>query len=967
MKRSFGALLLLCFLTNVQAQNTIGLPQIDNYSNIEFHGGRQTWDIKQDKWGRMYFANNEGLITYDGTYWHTYPQPNKSILRSIAIANNRIYAGGQDELGYFAPDSNGVLQYSSLKALIPNKYKKFTDVWEIEIFKESVFFRTWDMIFEYKNQTIQAYPPSVGWQHMKLAGDKLFAQDKQKGLFQFINGSWLPIQAENAIPNFEITGIVALSKDSFLVSSLENGLYLLSNGIFTKKKTAADEIFSKHHIYTFKKISTNEYVAGTTSAGCLVINDAGEIIQQISREDGLQNKNILSVYLDKEKNLWTGLDNGISFVGYNSAIKFIKPDKPNELSGYSAKVFDNKIYIATSDGAYMAPLTNNNKDLSFSRSNFEFVKNTGGQTWRLDEVNKQLLLGHNNGSFLIQNNEAKKITNDAGIWLFVPTSSIYPAKTILAGSYAGLTLFDFTENSFAKNQALSGLYESLRFLAIDNNNETWASHPYRGVYKIQLSADNKSFTTKLYTEKDGLPSTLRNYIFRIKNRVVVATEKGVYEFDATSNKFVESPLLYSVFGSTILQYLNEDTDGNIWFCSEKKIGVAQYSIEKKSYQIHYFPELTGKILSGFENVYPYNKNNVLIAANDGIIHLNFENYLSNNSKLNVLLTQVKAFGKKDSLIFGGYANEAGASFFVQNNSSIIALPISNNSLHFEFSSPSFGMKKNIEYAYQLVGYEKDWSVRSLRTEKDYTNIPSGSYTFKVKAFDNLGNESETISYSIVINPAWYNTLWAYLAYGLFVLLIFYLVIKWEQKNLLKQRIKFEEEQKRLIYIHQLEVEKNEKEIIELQNEKLINEVIYKNKELADASMHLVERNDALIKIKNELNQLHKKASGSHDLQKAIQLVNDIEKTNSDWENFSTHFDEVSNDFLKKLKQQFPQLTNADLKICAYLKLNLSSKEIAQLMNLAVRGVEISRYRLRKKLQLKAGESLIEFLHEINER
>ena len=208
------------------------------------------------------------------------------------------------------------------------------------------------------------------------------------------------------------------------------------------------------------------------------------------------------------------------------------------------------------------------------------------------------------------------------------------------------------------------------------------------------------------------------------------------------------------------------------------------------------------------------------------------------------------------------------------------------------------MKKNVEYAYQLVGYEKDWSSRSLKTEKDYTNIPFGTYTFKVKAFDNLGNESEAISYTIIINPAWYNTYWAYIAYGIIVLILFYLVINREKKKLFKQRIEFEEEQKRLIYIHQLEVEKNEKEIIELQNEKLINEVIYKNKELANASMHLVERNDALIKIKNELNQLHKKASGSHDLQKAIQLVNDIEKTNSDWESFSTHFDEVANDFLK---------------------------------------------------------------------
>ena len=249
----------------------------------------------------------------------------------------------------------------------------------------------------------------------------------------------------------------------------------------------------------------------------------------------------------------------------------------------------------------------------------------------------------------------------------------------------------------------------------------------------------------------------------------------------------------------------------------------------------------------------------------------------------------------------------------QNENAVLQFPISNNSFHFEFSSPAFSLQKNIEYSYQLEGYENRWSAWTTKTEKDYTNLPNGTYTFKVKAHDNLGNESETISYSFVVKPAWYKTMWAYLFYILFFLLLLFMLNKWQKRKFYLQQVKFEEEQKRLKYIHQLEVEKNEKEIIKLQNEKLVNEVIYKNKELADVSMHLVERSDALIKVKDELQQLYKKTGGNHDVKKAIQLVNDIEKNNSNWEQFATHFDEINNDFLKKLKSKFPALNQYRFK------------------------------------------------------
>lgn len=955
--------LLICL--SASAQNTIGLPLITNFNNSIYKGGTQTWDIKQDMSGRMYFANNEGLLTYDGSYWKLYPQPNKTILRSIALIDGRIYAGGQDEIGYYAPDDHGILKYISLISLLPKGQEKFTDVWEIEYFKGSVFFRTWNWIFEYKNNNIHGYPALSGWHIMKVVGDKLIAQDKKSGIFEFTGGKWQPLLNEAGAPSFEITGFAALEGDSLLISSIYNGLYIYHNGKLSKKKTSLDDQFIKNHIYCFEQINKHEFVVGSTSQGCVILNADGEVVQKIARAEGLQNNNVLSIFIDKQQNLWLGLDNGISFIGYNSPIKFIKPQAPEEISGYSTKVFNDRLYIGTSDGAYTVPLSIDGKDLSFSKGSFQKIENSNGQVWRFDEVNQHLLMGHHNGSFLVNKNKAEKITGESGVWLFLPLSSISPSRNVLVGTYAGLTMIDYLNSKFKNEGEIKGMYESLRFLAIDNNNAIWASHPYRGIYKIELSPDLKSFTHSLFTEKDGLPSTLRNNVFRIKNNVVFATEKGIYEFDGKQNKFIKSPVLYKLFGDNIIQYLNEDEEGNIWFCSEKKIGVV--SFKNNIPQLIYFPELEGRILAGFESIYPYNSENIFIASNIGIIHLNYKKYIAGSIGPGVFITHVKLSGKKDSVVYDGFAKIVmDSSQFIEHKE---PLHFNNydNSFHFEFSSPVYGSLNNITYSYRLTGYDQEWSTPSFKTEKDYTNLPEGKYKFEVKALDNFGNESPAMNYDFIINHPWYKTAWAYAFYILLLTALAYIGYKWQKRQLDKQLQKFEEEQKRLRYIHQLEVEKNEKEIIQLQNEKLINEVIYKNKELADVSLHLVERTDALIKVKDELQRLQKKTGGNHDVKRVIQLVDEIEKNDANWEQFAAHFDEINNDFIKKLKRQFTGLTSTDLKLCAYLQLKLASKEIAQLMNISVRGVEISRYRLRKKLQIPTKQTLNDFLNSIQEQ
>lgn len=967
MKLIVIALTLFLFYNSGICQNTIGLPQIINYNNNDFHAGTQTWDIKQDKNGIMYFANNDGLITFDGSHWQVYRLPNKTIARSLYIdKDNKIYVGGQDEFGYYTPDTNGSLHYFSLKNLIPKPQNQFADIWDIVPFGESIFFRATDRIFELKNNAIRVFPTGSEWRFITQVGSKLIAQDKTKGLLQYKNNGWYPFGSKKPFDNLLISGIIELGNDSLLISTLKNGLFVLSNGSITPQKTDADLELINSQAYALAEINKTEFVAGTTSEGCLIMNFEGKIVQKITHAEGLQNNNVLCLFLDNNNNLWVGLNNGISFIAYNSAIKYIRPNKTNDLSGYSTIIFNNRLYIATSDGTYMVPLSDQNKDLSFSKGDFIQIKNSSGQVWHIDEVNQQLLMGYNDGVYVIHDNEAFPITQGTGAWLFAPTSAIFPSKTILAGTYIGLEMLGFSQNKFIDIGKIEGVNESFRFLAIDNNNDIWSSHPYRGVYKLKLSPDQKKCTAELLTAKDGLPTSLGNYVFKIKNRVVFATEQGVYEYDATSKKFIPSAFLTPIFGTMEIRYLNEDADGNIWFCSGKQVGVVSFNKlnNGKPFTITYFPELTGQILTGSENIYPFNKENIFIGSEKGVIHLNYEKYPAVKSKLSVLLDQVNAIGNSDSLIFGGHFKEEEGSFlYKQNKKDILKLDNSYNSFHFEYSSPAYGLQNNIEYSYQLVGYDEKWSPWSTKTEKDYTNLPAGTYVFNIKAHDNLGHESEMVSYSFVVNPARYDTVWAKFFYILLIILLMYFLYKWQKRKFYLQQFKFEEEQKKLKYIHQLEVEKNEKEIIELQNEKLANEVIYKNKELADVSMHLVERSDALVKVKDELQKLYTKTGGNHDVKKAIQLLNDVEKNNSNWEKFATHFDEINNGFLNKIKSKFPGLTNTDLKVCAYLQLKLSSKEIAQLMNISVRGVEISRYRLRKKLQLPTEQTLNDFLNQ----
>ena len=949
--KNYQLLAFLLFSSQILGQPFIGQREITNYEKKKYNAGTQNWQIQQDKQGRMYFANNEGVLSFDGNYWELYPLPNKTIVWSIEMANNKLFVGGQDEIGYLSPNDGGQLVFHSLKSLLDESDQKFADIWNIVHVGEDIFFRSISRLFKWNKGKMKVYQPSSTWFFLGKFQNKVIAHDETRGIMMYKNGNWEVFIKKQDLPeNFYITSISDYTQGSSIITTSKNGLFQLTEeGI---KPLTIKGVNNNQHFTSVVKIDEFNYILGTYNNGLYLFNEKNEVIESFSKQEGLQNNNLRSLYIDKSKNIWMGLNNGISFIPFNNAIKDINPVNFGDGSGYSMAVHKNHMYFASSNGTFELPFENK-KDLSYLKNDLTNISE--GQTWKLGILNNQLYAGKEDGLYQIENKNAKVVDKKSGYWIFETLSN--KQNIVVTGSYEQVRLFNHNEGQLKDIGNIKSFAGSARFLATDADQHIWISHPYRGVYKINL----KDSSTKLYTSDQGLPSTLNNHVYKIKNKVLIATERGIFEYNEVNDRFEISSYYKKIYGDKSVRYLKEDVLGNIWFVQDKNLGVIDLSGPKPS--IVYIPELNGNILSGFENVYSYDKYNTFIGGQKGFYQINFEKYKENISPLKIFIRNVKIKGDVDSVLFGGYHGDINEEQSLSNIGNVkVAYQL--NSFHFEYISPLFEQQTNLEYSYRLKGFDKTWSDWNKKTEKDYTNLSIGYYVFEVKARNNLNNESPVTSYIFQVLPPWYFNIWSITFYGILLFILIYLLYKLQAKKYSKR---YQEQQKELELKHQIELEKTDKELIQLKNEKLETEIEFKNSELASSAMNLVQKKEFILKIKEtlqHLNKSEKESMDSQDLKKLLRSLSEEEKLNDEWEQFSIHFNNVHGDFLIKLSEKYPILKAHELKLSAYLRMNLTSKEIAQLMSISVRGVEISRYRLRKKLNIPTETNLFQFLFEI---
>jgi len=531
----YFSILLTALAFMALAQNPLGVPLVHVYNKAVFQGGSRTWDIKQDSRGIMYFANNDGLITFDGRYWKNYDLPNHTIVRSIYIdRNDRVYVGGQGEFGYFEESTEGGLTYVSLQGRVPPAQRKFADIWNTTAHGSAFFFRATNSIFEMEGDEIKVHPAATEWDFLGEAGGRLFAQDSKNGLLEFRNSQWISSISKDVLSGTKISSIMAVGKDSILISTINNTSYLLHHHTIQRLDNTP---WQDRYTPSLSKVNDQEYVVATATEGCIIRDFEGRVLQRIGIVEGLPNKNVSTVFVDRQKNIWAAVDNAIAVISYGSAVRYFRPNADNDVTGYSTRVFQDKLYVSSSNGVYMTDLNPGIKDHSLSNGRFSLVTGSDrGEARGLAEVNGQLLLAHNRGLFAIQGQTVTPISQGTGSWLFLPRSSVYPIRHTLVGTYHGIDLLEYSGGQFQSKGTLAGQSDSYRFLEQDSHGDVWASHPYRGIYRLDLASDNRSYKALLFTDQDGLPSAFQNYVFKVKSKVVFATESGIYEFDAATKR-----------------------------------------------------------------------------------------------------------------------------------------------------------------------------------------------------------------------------------------------------------------------------------------------------------------------------------------------------------------------------------------------------------------------------------------------
>jgi len=953
-----------------QVKNT-GIPSFKNFTRKDYGAGTQNWSMDQDGRGIMYFANNSGLLSYDGSFWNLHPVPNQSVVRCVKIDNSgKIFVGAYNEFGYFFPGKNGSLRYFSLSKSLPSAFKDFGEIWKIHIIDENVYFQSFTDLFLYEEGDITNVVSNKNFRFSFYVNHQLFINDREKGIYQLKNDSLVWVNGSEIFSNKEIWTILPYHEE-ILIGTLENGFYLYDDVQFSAWNSKASEFCKKNQIFSAVYINDDTYAIGSIQDGMIVINRKGQIIQHLNSDIGIQNNTVLSVFSDQNNNLWLGLDNGIDYVKISSPVYFY--GKKKEIgAGYASVIHQGNIYIGTNQGLFYKAWNPTNK--SVESYDFTMVEGTRGQVWSLKAIGNELYCGHDKGAFHIQEGQAKILTKNPGVWDFI-TVPDNPEK-IIAGTYTDLLLFEKQDNGVLEmKEIIGGFSESSREMVF-NNNILWMSHGYKGVYKIKFNKTyNQVDDFQLYGKKDGFPSDYGITVHEFKNELVFSTDSGIYQYDSEQDSFYTHHYLTGLLGKDkVNKKFYEDNSGNIWFFQNDQLKILRLKYDG-SYEKETVPflELKETFIYSFENMHIHDNSNILVGTEFGLIH--FSPFLINYQRpeLNTLIRRIST--NEDSIIFGGnFVNEDTIVISNRPSFQIHHIDYKFNDLHFSFSSPDYKNFGNVQYQLMLDGYDKTWSKFYESSTKEYTNLFEGSYIFKVRSKNILGEVSNVSSYEFVINPPWYRSTWAYVFYGIMLILTVYAIYKYYTKRFEREKEQLKKRQQEAMERQQQEhkdkVLMAEQEIVNLQNEKLELEVERnkaelenKSKELASIAMQINYKNEILEKIKTKLSRVANKMvheDSIHQVKTLIKTIDQEMHKEEDWEKFEVHFDQVHENFIQSLKSAYPQLTPKDLKLAAYLRMNLATKEIAPLLNISVRGVEISRYRLRKKLNLEKGVNLTDF-------
>lgn len=891
------------------------LPPINNYKIFEYKADGKNWGVSLNEEGELFVANNKGLLNYNGEEWRLYELPNKTTIRSVGCIGDRIYTGSYEEFGFWKKNDIGTLEYNSLTHLIKNHEFTSEEFWQIVPFGDTIVFRSFSTIYFYENDEIKVLNPSFVVSNIVVDENQLLVAG-HKGIFKLKDNKLTPLESAHFFSNRLIVDIIPLNKGLFVGTKL-NGCYLLKDKELIPWDSEINEELKTQQLNKIIKLSNGKIAFGTIKNGVYLYDDANEKVERLNRNTGLQNNTVLSISEFKEQ-LWVGLDNGIDRVQLNTPITYYIDYSGTIGTVYDVAVLSDIVYLGSNTGIYY-----------IKNNELHFIEGSQGHVWDLEVLDGTLICGHNTGSFIIENETLTKISDFTGGYQLVSLPK--GGGSYLQGTYTGLSKFSKNKSNSWSVNTIKNINFPVKQLCFENSTTLWAAHPYKGLYRMTLNDSYDSILTKQrFTTKD-IPSSYNAKVYNIKNQIVIQSEGIWHKYDAIADKILKLDD-FQRFNDKKLLYHDENY---FWFIDDKDSRNILYTDLRKDSLVISEPQMRKRLVPDAENMIKLNDSIYYFTLGDGFSCINLRNL---NSHLNNHKTQ------KTKLSF---FRDNQNSYSIKGNEPIELLYKTSRNITIQVASPTL---INPKYYYTLNGLENKSAYVDNGTI-NFQNLSYGSYELLVSTvgIDNKKNTPIIVDFKIA--PPWYFSRLSLLGYIFVLLGVIYAIRLYNRWKLNKKHKALKEKMFR----------EHEEKLIVIEKEKLAKEIKLKQKELTNITLNIAKKNEVILEVKSLLLANQNNFSNKQQYNNFVKKLNTSINEEDDWKSFEMNFNELHDDFFENLLKTFPSLTPKDLKLAAYLKMNLASKEIAPLMAISTRGVEIHRYRLRKKLGIDASQNITNYL------
>lgn len=905
-------------------------PLVNNYTKDVYYGGNQNWGIDIDTHDFIYLANNDALLVFDGFRWEKNELPNRTIIRSVKVIRDTVYIGTYEDFGYFTLDNKGFLKYTSLTQKIPEHSLKNLEFWQIDVLENNIYFRSFSRIFCLSDNRLEELKiPNEIFISSYVLGNKYILGTLNHGLYE-INPQTNETKILEGPSIFDNAAISAITdiEGNLLVGTDKGQLFIKKGQSFQIWNSPLNHEIEKYKINKLTNSGNGKIAVGTILNGVYVLDTIGNILYNINKMNGLQNNTVLSQIFDRQGNLWMGLDNGIDMVEFDSPIEYFTDQTGFLGSVYAVYNEDNRTLLGSNKGVY-----------SLKNDELKLIEGSQGHVWDIFSIKNKLLISHNNKLYNLNGDKLYSV-NSIGGW--------YPSKVpdedyYFRGLYTGLGKISMNHDQISET-FVNGFRNPIKYLAFETSNILWGTHPYKGIYKLTLNETHDSvIEVKNYNTK-GILSPYKAQVIELNNRIIFPSGKGWQIYDPLNDTIVMYENLNNILKEfKVSKIIYKDTKG-LWLNAENQL----IYMDRESQKIVKIPESYYKrrLIQNDVKIIKLEKKKWMISLDDGFAEIDLKKILEANSGQNSPEIMVKNI-------------KSGGSFL-----EISTLPIQLNSgkNNISIQTAISGRPENYSIIYKLNNYEKEWKLANDGII-NYNNLPFGDYILDIKSINSnnlLSNNTKSIN--LIVLPPWYFNKTALIAYFFIILIMLYSLVvinKWiVKKNQNKLRQKHIQEQRKIMREKRLALEKK---LTEIRAEEIKKELIMKEKELANTAMVILRNKEILREMKKEIEMKKDKFSDPYTYKR---LLNKLEKNIADEETheiFETNFNAVHEDFQKSLLKTHPKLTHKDLKLCALLKMNLSNKEIAPMLNITPRSVELQRYRLRRKLQLEKGDELVKYL------